>query len=827
MNLENLGTKVDTIPVTISYKIIELFSAGLYSSPNKAFEELVSNSYDAGATKVAVYVPMDKSLTDSILWVADNGTSMDKEGLKQFWKIGESQKRQSEEQERLPIGKFGIGKLATYILTHKLTLVCKARDGKYYAVMMNYSSINKDSSSTDTIELDEKELTLDEVKKLLSPLIKKGEQNLVTFKLWGENAENTWTFAILSELKAKATDIKDGRLKWILSTALPLNPSFDLYFNGTQIQSSKVKNDPWKTWVFGQDDTVATNSKYNYEVGEYKGNPCVHLPNLRNVVGQIDLYRDSLLGGKSEELGRSNGIFLTVRGRLINIDDPLIGMEALSHGVFNRVRITVNADELDDYITSTRESIKSSTALEDLRGYIKRKFGQTKDWYFEMVEAEEKKNRASHKIAYAAASLSRRPLIVAAKRFLDGELNDLVLTEIPKNLNSQEKAELIERLEADLTSEKGIIKDVEWVSTLNPEDPIAKLDLATGFAKINLLHPFFANFLDEVKSLLPFQLIALTEILTECFLLDNGIGQDEAKDIMYKRDAILRELTFSDKPNATFVASLLSASLGDSSGLEKSVTEAFNSLGYESTKIGGNGKPDGKAVAYLGPLNSPDNYSVTFDAKSTSKDKIKATTAHISGVDRHRDAYKANYACVVAIDFEGADDPDSAVNTEAKKHKINLIRAKDLLALVLLSSPKLIGLKEIREFFENCHTVIETTAWIEQLKAIEVTRAPIKELLEEAFKLIKSDTEAPHLSALRMSNPELRKHSVASLRSLVESYERLVPSFISISNDIVSLNAPPDKILATLNQSLFSEVPIEFRDIYLNAFSESITSKEK
>jgi hypothetical protein len=827
MNLDSLGTKIDTIPVTISYRIIELFSAGLYSSPNKAFEELVSNSYDAGATKVSVYVPVDKSLSDSILWVADNGSSMDKDGLKQFWRIGESQKRQSEDQERLPIGKFGIGKLATYILTTKLTLICKATDGKFYAVMMNYSAINKDSSSSDTIELDEKELTLDEVKTILSPLIKKGNQDMVSFKLWDKNAENTWTFAILSELKAKATDIKDGRLKWILKTALPLNPNFELYFNGALIQSSKVKMDPWKTWIFGKDDAVANNPKYNYEVGEYKSKPCVHLTNLKNVVGQIDLYRDSLLGGKSEELGRSNGIFLNVRGRLINIDDPLIGMEALSHGVFNRVRITVNADDLDDYITSTRESIKSSSALEDLREYIKRKFSQTKDWYFEKVETEEKQNRASHKIAYASASLSRRPLIVVAKKFLDGQLDDLVLTEIPKNLSPQQKTELIERLETDLTSEKGIIKDVEWVSTLNPEDPIARLDLASGFARINLLHPFFANFLDEVKSLLPFQLFALTEILTECFILDSGIGQDEAKEIMYKRDAILRELTFSDKPNAPFVASLLSASLGDSSGLEKSVNEAFNSLGYESTKIGGNGKPDGKAVAYLGPLNSPKNYSITFDAKSTSKDKIKATTAHISGVDRHRDDYKANYACVVAIDFEGAYDPNSAVNTEANKHKINLIRAKDLLALVLLASPKLIGLNEIREFFENCHTVIETSAWIEQLKAKEVTRGPIKELLEEAFNLFKSDTEPPHLSALRMSNPELKKHSIDSLRSLVQSIERLVPSYISISNDIVSLNAPPEKIMASINQSFISDVPVDFRDIYLNAFSESIISRSK
>ena len=51
--------KIDDIEVSISYKIIELFSAGLYSSPNKAFEELVCNSYDAFASKVSVYVPSD------------------------------------------------------------------------------------------------------------------------------------------------------------------------------------------------------------------------------------------------------------------------------------------------------------------------------------------------------------------------------------------------------------------------------------------------------------------------------------------------------------------------------------------------------------------------------------------------------------------------------------------------------------------------------------------------------------------------------------------------------------------------------------------------
>jgi hypothetical protein len=817
MKIENVGTVIDKISVEISYKIIELFSAGLYSSPNKAFEELVSNSYDADASKVCVYVPMDKTLEDSILWVADNGTSMGKDDLKQFWKIGTSNKRENENAQRLPIGKFGIGKLATYILTHNLTLICKASDAKYYAVEMNYSNINKDS--TEVIKLDEKELTESEVKSILNPIIKKGEINYLSFKLWGDECEKTWTFAVLSNLKPKAADIKDGILKWILSTALPLNPNFNLIFNGSPIQSSKAKLMPWKTWVFGENDEVA--KKNEYDIGVYQNKACVHLPNLKNVTGQIDLYKDSLLTGKSEEIGRSNGIFLTIRGRLVNIDDPLLGMEAFSHGVFNRVRITVNADELDDYITSTRESIKSSSAFDSLKAYLKAKFNEVREWYLDTIDDEEKQNRASYKIAYASSSLSRRPILIIAKKYFDGELDDLVLMDIPRGLSTNQKEEIIANLEKDILSDEGIIKKVEWVA-LNPEDPIARFELNTGFAKINLLHPFFSNFLEEVKSPLPFQLIALTEILTECLLIESRVRQDVVREIMFKRDAILRELTFSDKPNAPFVASLLQATLSDSSGLEKSVTQAFNSLGFETTRIGGPGKPDGKGVAYLGPINSSENYSITFDSKSTAKNKIKANTAHISGVDRHRDDYNSTYACVIAVDYEGANTPDSAINTEAKKHRINLFRAVDLMILVLISSPKQIGLKQLRDLFENCHTVIETAKWINDYKNKEISRGPIKDLLDEAFKLNKTDTEPAYLSAMRMTNDELKKHSIDELKSLVLSLERLVPNYISLSHDnIVSLQVPPDKILKTINQLFATDIPPEYREIYINAFSSN------
>jgi len=126
------GDTVDQVPVRISYGIIERFSEGLYSSPNKAFEELVSNAYDAGAQRVWIELPDDLSAASSTIVVLDDGVSMDVAGLKELWQIGESPKRDGGPKGgervvdgRLPIGKFGIGKLATFVLATKLTYICR------------------------------------------------------------------------------------------------------------------------------------------------------------------------------------------------------------------------------------------------------------------------------------------------------------------------------------------------------------------------------------------------------------------------------------------------------------------------------------------------------------------------------------------------------------------------------------------------------------------------------------------------------------------------------------------------------------------------------
>jgi len=415
--------------------------------------------------------------------------------------------------------------------------------------------------------------------------------------------------------------------------------------------------------------------------------------------------------------------------------------------------------------------------------------------------------------------MTRRPLLVAAKKFFSGEISKLVLTDIPTGLSQEEKDKIILQLEEDLTSESGIIKEVKW-DTLQTDDPLAKFDLVSGVASINLVHPFFANFV-EVANPLPFQLFGLTEILTEVSLVEQNIDEAQIKEIMYRRDSILRELTASDKQNAPAVASLIRATLNNADGLEDALVKAFSAIGFETTPIGGKGTPDGIATAYLGHKQSSENYKVTFDAKSTGKERIMASTAHISGVARHRTDYNAEFATIVAIDFQGAMDENSAVNKEAKAAKVNLLRANDLMALVLLAGPKQLGLHQLRDFFENCHTVIETSKWINDFKNLQIDRGPIKEVLDAIFALTKNDTERPNIPSIRAALKYQFGIEISSqaIIKIIESIKTQVPNYISYENDLVSIQNTPEIILRALNQtSVDSAIPFEFRDMYLEAF---------
>ena len=115
MRMDTIGAGIEQIPVSINYDIIHLFSEGLYKSPHKAIEELVSNSYDAEAGRVHVLLPDAGDGTGPVdrLWVIDDGHGMDEDGFRQLWRVADSTKKNapSAPGRRAPIGQFGIGKV--------------------------------------------------------------------------------------------------------------------------------------------------------------------------------------------------------------------------------------------------------------------------------------------------------------------------------------------------------------------------------------------------------------------------------------------------------------------------------------------------------------------------------------------------------------------------------------------------------------------------------------------------------------------------------------------------------------------------------------------
>ena len=201
------GTKISTIPVKISYRIIELFSEGLYTSPTKAIEELVSNSFDAGASNVHVLISPDLSAQDAIIAVVDDGESMDENGLRSLWLIGASDKRNltTLPRGRKQIGKFGIGKLATFVLGQHLTHVCK-RDTKYFATTMDYSKMPEGRGGGVEFEGEEvilplRQLTERQARDCLPSLLFGQKPGFKAIPLFGKNAVASWTVAIMSKLK--------------------------------------------------------------------------------------------------------------------------------------------------------------------------------------------------------------------------------------------------------------------------------------------------------------------------------------------------------------------------------------------------------------------------------------------------------------------------------------------------------------------------------------------------------------------------------------------------------------------------------------------------
>ncbi len=812
------GRKVETIGVELSYQIIKHFSAGLYTSPNKAVEELVANSYDAFAYNVHVIVPDNLSAPEATIWVIDDGESMDVQGFRDLWKIGESTKRDPklESKKRPPIGKFGIGKLATYVLAKGLTYVCKQK-GKYRVVMMDFSILEK-KRGLKKLRLNVREVTEADAQKIVAPATKWDDEKDVFPKLFGKKAPKTWTVAAMTDLSPMARQLTAGRLKHVLRTALPLNPEFNLFFNGERLEPQKIDLPRIETWIIGQDDAVA--KELDYKTGKMaNGTPCVIVPSLGEIWGTSEIFEDALPMGKSEEWGRSNGFFVMVRERLINQHDELFSMEALSHGAFSRFRMVVNAKGLDEHLRATRESVAADEeGVKNFREYLRAKFNEARGRYTTWMTEEASEKSLSSRISRTPASFSRQPLARAIQRVLDGKLDRLMFTRIPAELDDAKKEALVKDLAKSLEAED-FFKAVRF-EALGVEEGLAIFDVEERCFKVNLLHPFFANFADHSRGHEAFQLLAITEVLTEAYLFEEELPVDQVRHIMVQRDRFLRALVFSTQLSAPLVAQLLDDSKANPKGLEKAVGEGMRSLSFEVSPMGKNGEPDGLALARLGVRDAAsgksETYTVSYEAKSTKNERVSAKDVDAAAVKKHRTDTKADYTIVVARGFEGGGDENSNVVQHAREHEFTLIELDDFMKLVLIASTRPLGLHRLRdEFFAKCRSALDSRNWINGLLNEQVPATNVTEILAAIWEMQRDSPDPIRFPAIRerLALQEPKKFKAVrtqDIKDLMTSVSRFSGELVLISGDQISLNASPDRILTEI-QGNASKLPEAIR----------------
>ena len=515
---------------------------------------------------------------------------------------------------------------------------------------------------------------------------------------------------------------------------------------------------------------------------------------------------------------------MLVRKRLINLDDALLpGMGPFAHGAFNKTRIIVYADELDGLITSTRESIKEAPAYADLKQYLTKKFNELHKYWLQKNAENANSQDVSYKLSSASYALTRGPIFHSAQHLLNNPKTRSVLMVIPEFQDSNQISEFISSLEEDLESEKGIIHKYEE-EYISPSLPVCRLDLETRTIYLNVLHPFVIFCLDSANDISSIRLIATAEILNEAQLIEANIDDDKRIFLVKRRDQILREISSIDKINPAAIAQLIADSEQNANGLEEAAVIAFKCLGFDAVSIGGSGKPDGLAIAHLGISDGIDSsFIVTIDAKSTKHSKASSGNINISNIDNHRIKYEAQFAVIIAPGYEGIDDENSKINVEARKFSkvITCITTTDLIKLVSMSGPKQISLAKLRDLFENCATPLEASNWIAQLEKLVVSQAPYNEIIETAYEMQKNDTERPTLSSIRISNPILNKFSLKEIRGWVEVLERQLPEFVSLDDDIISLNNSPANIKKTL-QMINSDLPPEFKNMYKDAFGTAL-----
>jgi hypothetical protein len=199
-------------------ELISTLSLSLYKNAYYVLDELISNSYDADATRVEVELSQKK------LVIKDNGEGMDRQGLENYLWLGYSEKgkdRKTGKFSRYTIGKFGIGKLSMHVICNRCRITTNKK-GIKRTLLLDFDKILSHKGISDENIPVREESTKDEEGTIIE----------------------------LLDLK-KTIDEKKAIRR--IARNMPLSPDFQVIINGTLLRPEDV--------IKGKEHSIELNLK--------------------------------------------------------------------------------------------------------------------------------------------------------------------------------------------------------------------------------------------------------------------------------------------------------------------------------------------------------------------------------------------------------------------------------------------------------------------------------------------------------------------------------------------------------------------------------------
>ena len=688
-----LGSRRGELQVRLSNQLIHLLSEQMYSSPVKAVEELVVNAYDADATECRIGFIDAENADKGAIVIFDNGTGMDYAGLVQLWYVGQSPKvleDVSPKRGRKVIGKFGIGKLATYAIANKISYLSYHENGTFY-VSCDFTRFKSapEGGASEAVALTVREIA-DRSALQDNPELQ-GLCNAVGVSqgdLLGETVDS-WTVCILEGLKPKAAELKRGRLKWVIRTAMPLKTDFRVYVEEDRIERTKEAFDPVVEFQVCELESSRLDALNEKLAEEYRwrveGNALVSEILPGGVTGEVLVTRRSLVRGKSVDLGRSHGFFVYVRGRLVNQEDELFGLHALSHATFNFFRADVQADDLHSDVTTPREGIEHGAKRDVVSDLLLSLFNDARkrqEANERKIEEGEKRKR-EHERVFVPPRLVDQP-IADTLAMVGVDVSGTDADEgwfFLRDVEEEDREAVVERL-----YESGPKQYEFSYDRIGKTERLVKLDPGEARFTLNEDHEVVLAYSDDPRSRQLLEDLATSEVLLEVYLREAGVNPYVIGEVLERRDLLMRSLAQDRVYSLESIGQSLIDSKDDQYNLEVALVAASRALGFNAKHVSGSGEADG--VARFNDYKNGE-IKITLEAKS-SGGIPELSALDFAGLSEHKDRVRAEGCLLIAPGYPGekgrerrsGEQEDTAVERRAVEGKVSCWVVEDLAAVV-------------------------------------------------------------------------------------------------------------------------------------------------